>query len=875
MREIHEMSLQEKIGQMILCGFEGIEPSESLEALIVEQRIGGVIYFARNVVNTKQVAGLSGSLQAIAERNGTLPLWISIDQEGGMVARITEGVALMPGSMALAAGDAGPEGAYEAAFISGKELRSLGINLNFAPDLDVNNNPDNPVIGVRSFGESPEQVALYGRQAVRGFQEANVVATAKHFPGHGDTNTDSHLDLPTITHDEERIRAVELVPFVEAIQSGVDAIMSSHIYFPALEPNKLPVTLSKAVLTGLLREELGYEGIIMTDCMEMNAISEHYGTVAAAVMAVEAGADLVLISHSRDRQIGAMAAIEQAVREGRIAEAQIDASVRRLLALKARRGVLAEQPRATAALEVGTAAHRAVAERLSEASITLVKDEQQLLPLRRVRTLAVTVAAAVSSGVDEAYAGVASLGTALAEYGLDVIDRVLPLAEVSELRAAVLADALAAEQIVIGTYNARFHPAQVELVRELQALGKPLVVVALRVPYDLLEFPDVSTFIAAYESRPLALNSTARSLLGMLTPQGRLPVTLGTDYPAGWRWENGGFRMKYVPLSVDWLTELSLLWNRELGDQFPMQEQLLRQNSFSDVNVLQGGSWIAVDEISGKIVGFIVAKLWQEHREFVLGAGAGWIQVLLVDRDYRRLGIGSELLKRAETALLEHGVHKILIGRDPWHYFPGVPKEYPKVRTWLESKGYKDDNRVENDLLAIYDQSSASKLPIQEGVSYRLLEIHEKNELLAFLRRCFPGRWEYEAIRYFELGGTGREFVVIETDGHMIGFCRINDSSSPIIAQNVYWSPLFEDELGGIGPLGVDSAYQGKGYGLAVVQAGVHFLRERGIRKIVIDWTTLVAFYEKLNYRVWKSYDSFSKVVETKEMNRLASNTSE
>lgn len=320
--------------------------------------------------------------------------------------------------------------------------------------------------------------------------------------------------------------------------------------------------------------------------------------------------------------------------------------------------------------------------------------------------------------------------------------------------------------------------------------------------------------------------------------------------------------MQYVPLTEDRLTEICRLWNRELGDQFPMQEQLFKQNSFDDVNVLKEGSWIALDEASEKVVGFVVTKLWQEQRDFVLGAGAGWIQVLLVDRDHRKQGIGSELLKRAEGALLEHGVHKILIGRDPWHYFPGIPKEYPEVRTWLEAKGYKDDNRVENDLLAQYDESTVNELPKQEGVTYRLLARHEKDELLAFLHRCFPGRWEYEAIRYFELGGTGREFVVIETDGQIVGFCRINDGSSPIIAQNVYWSPLFEDELGGIGPLGVDSAYQGRGYGLAVVQAGVHFLRDRNIRKIVIDWTTLVAFYEKLNYRVWKSYDSYSKLVE-------------
>ncbi|MFD0692556.1 glycoside hydrolase family 3 protein [Paenibacillus sp. GCM10027628] len=569
MKDVQSMTLREKIGQMILCGFVGTEATDELEALIAEHHIGGVIYFARNVVNTQQVAELSDNLQQIAERSSTLPLWISIDQEGGMVARITEGVALMPGQMALAAGAFGTDakdgaeagqgigegarvgtrqgvgvenncnGVYEAALISGSELKALGINMNFAPVLDVNNNPDNPVIGVRSFGESPELVASFGRQVVQGFQEAGIVATAKHFPGHGDTNVDSHLDLPTIAHEAERIRSVELVPFVEAIRSDVDAIMSAHIYFPAFEPEKRPVTLSKAVLTGLLREELGFAGVIMTDCMEMNAIAEHYGTVPAAVMAVEAGADLILISHSRDRQIAAIAAIERAVREGRLTEARIDASVARLLALKQRRGVLASRPGAAAAPAVGTAAHRAVAQRLSEASITLVKDERQLLPLRRARTLAVTVAAAVSSGVDETYAGPASLGAALAEHGLDVLDCVLPLREVGERSSAVLADALAAEQIVIGTYNARFHPEQAALVRDLQALGKPLVIVALRVPYDLLELPEVSTFIAAYESRPLALQSAARCLLGQLTPTGRLPVSLGPDYPAGWRWEAG------------------------------------------------------------------------------------------------------------------------------------------------------------------------------------------------------------------------------------------------------------------------------------------------------------------------------------------------
>lgn len=548
MKKLEEMTLREKIGQMLLCGFEGTTSTERVKELIQDHHVGGVIYFARNVENIEQVAALSNEVQQLAAASDTWPLWVSIDQEGGMVARITEGVALMPGQMALAAGAMGEqegdqalnhEAAYASAYISGRELRALGINLNFAPVLDVNNNSKNPVIGVRSFGESAELVADFGVRAVQGYQDANVVATAKHFPGHGDTSVDSHLDLPTIAHDQARIRSLELVPFVKAIGHGVDAIMSSHIYFPAFEPEKRPATLSKAVLTGLLREELGFDGVIMTDCMEMNAIAVHYGTVAASVMAIEAGADLVLISHRMELQLGAIDAIEQAVQDGRISEARIDASVARLLALKTRRGLVGAQPASAESEAVATEAHRSVAQRLSEASITLVKDEQSLLPLRRVRTLAITVAAAVSSGVDEAYAA-SSLGAALAARGLEVVDRVLPLAAVEDEHAAVLAEAAAADvaQIVIGTYNARFHAPQGELLRALQALGKPLVVVALRVPYDLLELPaDASTFVAAYESRPLALQSTARCLLGELPMKGRLPVTLHDAYPAGWRWE--------------------------------------------------------------------------------------------------------------------------------------------------------------------------------------------------------------------------------------------------------------------------------------------------------------------------------------------------
>lgn len=633
------MDLRDKLGQMLLGGFDGTKMTTEAMKLISAYRAGGIIYFSRNVSSPEQLAALTRELQEAASANGVPPLWVSIDQEGGMVARITEGVTLMPGQMAIAAAGSA-EDAYRAAYVSGSELRRIGINLNYAPVLDVNNNPLNPVIGVRSFGESPEAAAEFGAAAVRGYQDAGVAATAKHFPGHGDTDVDSHLDLPTVPHDRARMDKVELVPFRRAFAEGVDAVMSAHIYFPALEKEKLPVTLSPAVLTGLLREELGFEGIITTDCMEMNAIAEHYGVAEASVLAVLAGADQILVSHRSDRQGAALAALEAAVHEGRIAEARIDDSVRRLLRMKWKRGILTRESAArllgeaanaaggagafalqTAAEEActraehrqereeeqlgegfepievesggtgigsaageppdesellrgsaeeaasGNAAEAAepveegqvvgdsrqepsadglaglrvpealdTARRISEASVTLVRNERKILPLRPARTLAITCSANVTAFVDESIAGTRGLGRELAELGLDVIDRVVDAGQVAAHGEALLAEAARedVEQIVVGTYNAQFNPAQAELVRRLQALGRPLAVVALRDPYDLLAFPDVPAYAAVYESRPLALRSAAAALLGRIPFRGRLPVSVGPDYPAGW-----------------------------------------------------------------------------------------------------------------------------------------------------------------------------------------------------------------------------------------------------------------------------------------------------------------------------------------------------
>ncbi|MEK3888642.1 GNAT family N-acetyltransferase [Bacillus sp. FSL K6-3431] len=324
--------------------------------------------------------------------------------------------------------------------------------------------------------------------------------------------------------------------------------------------------------------------------------------------------------------------------------------------------------------------------------------------------------------------------------------------------------------------------------------------------------------------------------------------------------------MKLIQIDISRIKELVTIWNDELAEQFPMREELLIQNSVQDENVFFPGSQMAINE-DDELLGFIVSKRWQEELPLNIGSHIGWIQVLLVRSKYRNQGIGTFLLEHAESALKKDGASEILLGRDPWHYFPGIPTEYGQCAKWFERKGYKCSPN-EYDLIAEYDHTDVVVKPEIDEVEAVILTEDEQDVFLQFLHRVFPGRWEYEAIHYFKKGGTGREFVVLKKDGNIIGFCRINDSESPMIAQNVYWAPIFAEPLGGIGPLGIDQNERGNGYGLAVVQAGIYFLRTRNIKRIAIDWTGLVDFYGKLDYQVWKGYQKYSKQLG----NKIASN---
>jgi beta-N-acetylhexosaminidase len=518
------MSLEQKVGQVFMLGFVGTTLTPENRALIQGLHLGGVTLFARNIENGPQLARLDAALQTIAD---PVPLFISVDQEGGLVVRVTDGATIFPGNMALGAtGDVSLAGKIAAA--SAAELLAMGVNMDLAPVVDVNTNPLNPVIGTRSFGSDPARVSEFATQTINGIQQLGVSAVAKHFPGHGDTDVDSHRDLPVVPHLLERLEGLEFVPFQAAIQAGVDGVMTAHLYLPSIEPQPdLPATLSKTVLTGLLRERLGYQGLILTDALDMDAIKKERPAADAAIEAFEAGADLLLVAgiKSDDRQhLGdGPPALLAAVKSGRISEARLDASVLRILEAKARRGILpgaVAAPATPAPNVLNSREHRALALDAARKAVTLQRDSAGLLPLDPTkRILVVTPEVPTASDVRDD-----SLAASLAE----AVKRVAPNTRSVDIRPGgtlgpVQAEARAADVVVLATYDLAQHAEQQALAQSLVAMGKPVIAVSLRGPYDAASAPEIGTFLAAYGDRPIHLQAAAEALFGKLTPTGKAP----------------------------------------------------------------------------------------------------------------------------------------------------------------------------------------------------------------------------------------------------------------------------------------------------------------------------------------------------------------
>ena len=528
--------MRDKVAQLVVVPFSGRPLNTRSKAyrefvrFVAQDHVGGMI-----LVNVTQgrlvqkaepldVAAFLNKMQRLAK----VPLLVSADLERGASMRLNA-TTVFPHAMAFAAAQ-DPAAARTEGAITALEARAVGIHWVFYPVADVNNNPDNPIINIRSFGEDPDVVSRYVDAFIEGAHSDKnhlVLTTAKHFPGHGDTSTDSHMNMATITADRERLNQVEFAPFRSAIAHGVDSIMTAHIAVPALDDSGLPATLSSKILTGVLREQLGFKGIVVTDALEMGGIAKGFKAGEAAVRAMEAGADVLLMPPDPHAAIDAVLA---AVRSGRIPRKRLDESVTRLLAAKAR---LSLAQKSTVDLEqvneiVNSPESNAQAQAVADHSVTVVKNGQSLIPLRDpAKTCFVALAEGRNSPEGQAFS--AEIRKRLPGAQISIFDTTMVTEEVQPppcehtVVAAFVSVAAYRGNVALGGV----FPA---LMEHLIGSGKPVTLIALGNPYLLRNFSGVTAYLTTYSTVPPSEIAAVKVLFGEIPAQGKLPVTIP---PAG------------------------------------------------------------------------------------------------------------------------------------------------------------------------------------------------------------------------------------------------------------------------------------------------------------------------------------------------------
>lgn len=541
------MTLEEKAGQLLMPWMlgdfapAGSEDFERIAEAVRDDGVGGVIV---SVGSPTEVAAKINNLQALAK----YPLLVGSDLESGAGYRMRGavylpnnielgGATLFPSLMAVgAAGD--DRLAREMGRITAVEARAVGVHLPFAPVLDVNNNPDNPVIATRSFGEDPADVARLGTAFVRGVQDHGAIATGKHFPGHGDTGVDSHVDLPVIRVDRERLDRVELRPFRAAVEAGMDAVMSAHVSIPSVTGSaSMPGTLSPAVLSDLLRGEMGFDGLIVTDAMNMAAITRRFGARDAVVRALEAGADIILMP---DDPRAAREAVVAAVRSGRVSEARLDRSVARILELKERMGLDRERHTDISRIHrrVGIPEHLELASEIAEASITLLRNERNLLSLRGTRTA--NVLSVTYRGRNNLLAGRYFNSRVRETYRRLRTEYLHSDSDAAEYQR-LLARASRSDLVIVSAYilaartdgRPNVPEPLSDLVRDLADRRVPHIVISFGNPYLLSDIPEAQAYMLAWSGSEASQIAAARALFGQIPIRGRTPTRLPPFFDIG------------------------------------------------------------------------------------------------------------------------------------------------------------------------------------------------------------------------------------------------------------------------------------------------------------------------------------------------------
>jgi beta-N-acetylhexosaminidase len=563
---VSKMTLEEKVGQMLMPDFRTWNGknftvmNEEVAGVISKYHLGGVILFAENVAGTEQSTRLVDGLQ---KASPNIPLLLSIDQEGGSIVRLQTGTN-MTGNMPLGA-TRSTDLTYKVGKAIGEELHSLGINTNFAPDMDVNINPDNPVIGIRSFGGNPQMVADLGVAYAKGLEDAGEVATVKHFPGHGDVSTDSHTGLPLVPYDMNRLKNVELKPFQAAMDNDIDMIMSAHIQFPAVDDTKvtslkdgsqiyLPATLSKKVMTDLVRTQMGFKGVIVTDALNMGAIADNFGTSDAVIRAINAGVDIALMpatvhgTSDIPKFDSMFNAVINAVNTQVIPLSRIDESAKRIISLKIKRGIYSpsgttdnrtiDEKVANAMLVVGSAEHKAIETEAVNKAVTLVRNDDGILPFKLKDGDKVFIITPFSDRNALLVTGVNEVIAASNLKNITVTSNTYSTSS-HVLNAANKTAMLAANYVIFGTYvydaaskrvGSGYADNALDANTYANTNGIKMVNVSICYPYEPMYLTNAKTLIDVYgryatgTNPALNLLGATRAIFGLINPTGKLPV---------------------------------------------------------------------------------------------------------------------------------------------------------------------------------------------------------------------------------------------------------------------------------------------------------------------------------------------------------------
>ena len=533
--KLNSMTLREKIAQMIITNSFGYALDNNsaeykrLSNLIVNEKVGGVIFFKGNSV---QQAELTNSLQSLSET----PLLISADYERGTKMRLDDG-SLFPSNMALGA-TRNPELAYLMGIQIAKECRSIGVHQNYAPVVDVNNNSLNPIINVRSYGEDPSLVSSMSEKFIKGLQEGNVIATAKHFPGHGDTDIDSHSDLPVLNFSRERLDNLELIPFKNAIKNNVMSVMIAHLSLPSLDAEaNVPASLSKNIVEGLLINELKFNGLIVTDALNMAGVVKHFSVREVALRCVNAGIDLILMPQGETEAIDA---IENAVNNGSISEERINLSAKKILNakswLKLDENKLSDVSKVSSI--VNSDESMKISQQIADESITLVKNSYNILPFTMASEMSCLIVS-MNNGNEKANSDFflskfneenKFKSTSFFDLTGDVINSNEILSEASSYDV-VIVPVYAKVKIKTGTVG--LPQSQLDLINSLISNGKKVVVVSFGNPYLIQGFPEVGSYICAYADAETSINSVIKSFYGTIKYKGKLPVSISNEFKYG------------------------------------------------------------------------------------------------------------------------------------------------------------------------------------------------------------------------------------------------------------------------------------------------------------------------------------------------------